>query len=57
MPASGPSPPKSAGETPTSRAALLFTPSRANSLMPFVTTPPASEAAPTTDPPGHMQKV
>ena len=36
---------------------LALRPSRANSLMPFVTTPPSSLAAATTVPPGHMQKL
>ena len=34
----------------------MFSLSRANSLMPFVTTRPSSEAAATTSPPGQTQK-
>ena len=48
---------KSSGFSVTSRAAFAFSPSRAALLMPFVTTPPSSDAADTTLPPGHMQKV
>ena len=57
MPARGPSPPKSAGVTPTSMAPLMFSLSRAYSLMPLVTTRSCSEAAATTCPPGQTQKV
>ena len=35
----------------------MFSLSRANSLMPLVTTRPSSEAAATTSPPGQTQKV
>ena len=35
----------------------MFSPSRARQLMPLVTTPPCSEAAATTWPPGQTQKV
>ena len=48
---------KSAGFSVTSRAAFAFSPSRAWSDIPFVTTPPGSDAAATTYPPGHIQKV
>ena len=48
-------PPKSSGVTETSSPPLMFSPSRASSLMPFVTTRPASLAAATTCPPGQTQ--
>ena len=48
---------KSSGRSVTSRAALAFSPPRAEKLIPLVTTPPRSEAAAKTCPPGHMQKV
>ena len=57
MPPSGDRSGKSAGFSVTSKAAFAFSPSRAWSDMPFVTTPPSSEAAATTYPPGHMQNV
>lgn len=55
MPDSGPSP-KSSGVTFTRSAPLIFSWFRANSLIPLVTTPPASDAAATTSPPGQTQK-
>ena len=42
---------------PTTSAALALRSAREYWLMPFVTTPPASDAAATTWPPGHMQKL
>ena len=57
MPPSGDRSGKSTGFSVTSKAAFAFSPSRAWSDMPFVTTPPSSEAAATTYPPGHMQNV
>ena len=56
MPDSGWSSGKSAGVTFTSSAPLMFSRSRAYSLMPLVTTRRASDAAATTCPPGHTQK-
>ena len=56
MPARG-SWPKSRLSTPATRALLALGPLRAYSLIPLTTTPPSSEAAGTTVPPGHMQKV
>ena len=48
---------KSSGRSVTSTAALAFSPSRRELLMPLVHTPPGSEAAANTSPPGHMQNV
>jgi len=56
MPAKGLSPPKSSGVMFTSSAPLMFSWSRANSLMPLVTTRFSSDAAATTCPPGQTQK-
>ena len=56
MPARGWLLPKSAGVTFTSRPPLMFSRSRAYSLMPLVTTRPCSDAAATTCPPGQTQK-
>ena len=57
IPPSVPGSGKSSGRSVTSRAAFAFSPSRAERLMPFVTTPPGSDAEATTLPPGHIQKV
>ena len=46
---------KSSGVTETKSPPLMFSPSRANSLMPFVTTRFSSDAAATTSPPGQTQ--
>ena len=52
----GLSPPMSSAVTLTTTALLAMPLSRRYRLMPLVTTRPSSEAAPTTTPPGHMQK-
>ena len=57
MPASGCGEGKSPAVTFTSSAPLMFSPLRAYSLMPLVTVRPVSDAAATTCPPGHTQKL
>lgn len=59
MPASGEfsMPGKSLGSMPTTMPALALRSLREYWLMPLVTTPPGSDAAATTVPPGHMQKL
>ena len=58
-PASGPAAagPKSAAATVTTRPAFANGESRRDRLMPLTTTPSASVAAGTIQPPGHMQKL